>query len=335
MTGMFYYSINFGGSTLTSKGSYDMYVASFDSSGKHRWSKSAGSTSSDYGYAIDSDSNGNVYVTGYFYYNANFGGSTLTSKGGYDVFLVSFDSSGKHRWSKNFGSTSTDYGFGVAVDGSGNVYITGMHYSTINFGGSNLTSSGSYDIFLASFTPSGVHRWSKNFGGTSSDYGYGVAVDKSGNVYLTGMFYYTVNFGGSALSSNGIYDAYIASFTPAGGHRWSKSFGSTSSDYGYGIATDPKGNVFFTGYFYNSIKFGTKTHSSAGSYDIFITSFNSTGGYRWSRTHGSTSSDYGRALSVDPSGDLFTTGYFYYTVDFGGGTLTASSADTFLLKLEQ
>ena len=335
VTGGFYNSIDCGGNTLSSKGGNDVFVCAFDSKGKHLWSNSWGSTSTDYGYAIAADSNSNVYLTGYHYSTINFGGSTLTSAGSYDIFLASFDSKGKHRWSKNFGNTSSDYGYGIAVDGSDNVYLTGYFYYGVNFGGSTLYPTGSGDMYLASFTPSGVHRWSKAFGGTSSDYGYAVATDKSGNVYVTGYVYGAVDFGGGSLTSNGSGDAYIASFTPAGSHRWSKLMGGTSSDYGYGLATDASGNVYVTGYFYTSISFGKKSHTSNGSYDAFIASYDSTGTYRWSRTYGSTSSDYGRQVSVGPSGDLYATGYFYYTVDFGGGDLTALSTDIFLMKFKQ
>ena len=333
VTGTFRNSINFGGSTLYSKGTYDIFVVSFDSSGKHRWSKSFGSTSSDYGYSIAVDSTGNVYLTGYFYYNINFGGTTITSKGSYDAYLASFDTNGKHRWSKGFGSTSSDYGYSVAVDGSGNSYVTGYFYYSVNFGGSTITSKGSGDIFLASFTPTGAHRWSKGFGGTSSDYGYGVATDGSANVYITGYFYNSANFGGGTLTSNGYGDIFVASYTTGGTHRWSKAYGGSSSDYGWGIDADKKGNVYVTGYFYNSANFGGGKLTSKGSYDMFIASLTSGGMHRWSRSHGAKSSDYGRGIAADGNGNTYVAGYFYYTVDFGGGPLTAKSTDIVLLKL--
>ena len=99
-----------------------------------------------------------------------------------DVFIASYDPAGNHRWSKGFGSTSYEYGYGVATDGGGNVYITGYYYNSVNFGGGALTSNGSGDIFLASFTSGGTHRWSKGFGSTSSDYGYDVTTDTSASI---------------------------------------------------------------------------------------------------------------------------------------------------------
>ena len=152
---------------------------------------------------------------------------------------------------------------------------------------------------------------------------------------MTGYVWGSVSFGGSTLTSNGSGDAYIASFTPAGSHRWSQLYGGTSSDYGYGLDCDDKGNVYVTGYFYNTITFGKTSHTTNGSYDAFLASFDSTGKYRWSKTYGSTSGDYGREVAVSPAGDVYTSGYFYYTVDFGGGNLTALSNDLYLLKMKQ
>ena len=112
--------------------------------------------------------------------------------------------------------------------------------------------------------------------------------------------------------------------------------GGTSYDYGYGIAADAKGNIYATGVFYSSMKPpGGTTLTSKGSNDIFIVSYDGSGNFRWARSHGSTSSDYGRKLAVAPNGDLYASGYFYYTVDFGGGNLTASSTDVYLVKIRQ
>ena len=335
IAGYFYKTIDFGGGPLTANGtSTDLYVASFTPDGTHRWSKVFGNTSSDYSYGIAVDKSDNVYITGYFYNSVDFGGGTLTSNGSGDIYIASFTSKGTHRWSKSFGSTSSDYGYGVTTDASGNVYITGYFYNTVDFGGGGLTSKGSYDAFVASFTSTGTHRWSKSYGGSSSDYGYDIAVDASSNVYVTGRFYNDVDFGGGTITNKGGGDLYIVSYTSTGTHRWSKGFGGTSSDYGYGIGVDGSGNVYVTGYYYNTVDFGGGQLTANGSYDMYIASFTSTGTYRWARSHGSTSSDLGRDVVVDASGNVYVAGYFYNTADFGGGEMTSNgSYDIFLLKL--
>ena len=335
ITGEFSASISFGGSKLTSKGQRDVFVASFNSSGKHRWSKRFGGASVDSGGGVAVDSSGNTYVTGtYSSSTISFGGSNLPCKGIYDAFVASFTSSGNHRWSKSFGSTYHDQGLGVAVDGSGNVFHTGTFGGSIHFGGSSITSKGGYDVYLASFTTSGTHRWSKNFGGTSSDYGGAVAVDSNANVFITGEFRNTANFGGGTLTSMGGEDIFVASYSSAGTHRWSKGFGSSIYDEGRGIGTDNLGNVYVTGGFQSSVNFGGSKLTSKGKWDMFVLSLSPAGKHRWSRSHGSTSYDYGEAVVTDATGNIYVTGHFFNTVSFGGGPiLSAGSRDIVLLKL--
>ena len=81
-----------------------------------------------------------------------------------------------------FGGTGTDYSYGVAVDGSGNVYTTGYFEGTVDFGAGDVTSNGDYDVFVTKVNAAGAHQWTTTFGGTQSDYSYEVAVDGSGNV---------------------------------------------------------------------------------------------------------------------------------------------------------
>jgi hypothetical protein len=155
------------------------------------------------------------------------------------------------------GGTGADYGFGVAADGSGNVYITGQFASAgadFNPGGSGgvLTSAGGGDVFVGKYDPSGTFLWAKSMGGTGSDFGRAVAVDGSGNVYVTGEFAAVgadFNPGGSggALTAAGGNDVFVARYDPNDAFLWAKSMGGTGSDFGYGVAVDGLGNVYATG----------------------------------------------------------------------------------------
>ena len=177
------------------------------------------------------------------------------------------DINGKNK----FQHPASDAGHSIAVDSSGNVFVIASSYQgSINFGGGNLTSKGFYDIFVASFTNSGVHRWSKSFGGTSSDGGHNVAVDSSGNVFVTGYYHGSVDLGGGTLASKGSYDIFVASLTTSGLHRWSNSFGGQSRDLSYGIAIDSSGNVFVTGIYEGTANFGSGNTTSKGDFDIFL-----------------------------------------------------------------
>jgi hypothetical protein len=122
---------------------------------------------------------------------------------------------GTHLWSRRFGGTSFDQGLGVAVDGSGNVLVTGVFEGTVDFGGGPLTSAGIIDIFVAKYSGTdGSHVWSRRFGSTIFDEGLGVAVDGSGNVLVTGVFEGTVDFGGGPLTSAGGNDIFLLRLRP-------------------------------------------------------------------------------------------------------------------------
>jgi len=172
----------------------------------------------------------------------------------------------------------------VAVDKSANIYVTGRIYGTsasgykgVSFGGVTLKSNGIADIFVASFTTGGTHRWSKNWGSSGGDYGSDIATDKNSNVILTGGANSGINFGGGILQSKGNYDIVVASFTSSGSHRWSHAYGDASHDYGTKITTDAQANTLVTGYFEGgtssslpSVSFGSVTHKSKGGIDVFL-----------------------------------------------------------------
>jgi hypothetical protein len=314
-----------------------------------------GGTSNDSGNSIAVDSSGNVYTTGYFQGTVDFdpgaGTSNLTSAGSVDVFVSKLDSSGAVVWAKSFGGASIEYGFSIAVDGSGNVYTTGIFGGTVDFdpgaGTSNLTSAGSEDVFVSKLDSSGNFVWAKRFGGTSSDYGYSIAVDSSGNVYTTGYFQGTADFdpgaGTSNLTSAGNADVFVSKLDSSGTFVWAKGFGGALYDQVSSIAVDSSGNVYTTGIFSGIVDFdpgaGTSNLTSAGSADVFVSKLNSSGALVWAKSFGEASFDLGNSIAVDSSGNVYTTGYFNGTADFdpGAGTsnlTSAGSADVFVSKLD-
>jgi len=142
----------------------------------------------------------------------------LTSVGVGDIFVSKLDSSGNFVWAKNMGGLIYDYGYGIAVDSSDNVYTTGLFGETADFdpgtGTADLTSAGGDDIFVSKLDSSGNFVWAKRMGGTDYDRGYGVAVDSSGNVYTTGDFLGTADFdpgaGTANLTSAGLADIFVS-----------------------------------------------------------------------------------------------------------------------------
>jgi hypothetical protein len=143
----------------------------------------------------------------------------------------------EYLWSLGIGSTGNDEAFAVAVDASGNVVVVGYFSGTVNFGSGNLVSNaGSNDIFVAKYNANGVPQWSQRFGSTSDDAAWAVAGDGSGNVFVTGYFSGTVNFGGVNLVSAGNFDIFVAKYSANGAHQWSQRFGGTDIELGTGVA---------------------------------------------------------------------------------------------------
>ena len=334
ITGYFYETVDFGGGNVTSAGSADIFVLKLNSSGTFQWVNTYGGTSFDFGRGIAVDSSGNIYITGYFYETVDFGAGNVTSAGGSDIFVLKLNSSATFQWVSTFGSTSIDVGEDITVDSSGNSYITGYFEGTVDFGGGSVTSAGAADIFILKLNSSGTFQWVNIFGGTSTDVGQGIAVDSSGNSYITGYFQGTVDFGGGNVTSAGSDDIFVLKLNSSGTFQWVSTFGGTSIDIGEDITVDSSGNSYITGWFRETVNFGGGNVTSAGGGDILVLKLNSSGTFQWVNTYGGTSGDVGEGITVDSSGNSYITGWFRETVDFGGGNVTsAGGSDIFVLKL--
>jgi len=308
--------------------------------GEYTWQRSfGGPTLSDNALvaATAVDTSGNVVIVGDMQGSVNFGGTTLTSVGDYDVLVVRYSSAGAHLWSRRFGSTGSDRGFGVGVDSSGNVYVTGNFAGTVNFGGSALVSAGNADIFLAKYSSAGAHIWSKRIGGTGADVGNAISVKSDGTFAITGYFGVfggPVDFGGGPLTSAGGSDVFVAEYASSGAHVWSRAIGGIGNDVGFSVAIDgTSGAVAITGYFTGNVPFACNGITSAGDADGFVLQYSPTGSLAWIRRFGGTSDDRGTAIAIAPGGSVVLTGYFNNTADFGGGThISVGGADIFLAK---
>ncbi len=310
------------------------------------WARTWGSTDDDLGTDIVVDGSGNIYVVGYFRGNVDFdpgeGESFRQSNGEIDVFLSRFDSSGNFQWVRTWGGSLYDQAQGVDADSYGNVYIAGDFWGAVDFdpgpGTDQHTSSGANDPFLCKYDSLGNFLWAITWGGANSVHGMGIAVDSSDNAWVTGHFLDTMDLdpgpGDIIRTSNGSNDIFVCGFDPTGELQWGETWGGSSVDLGMGIGIDTSNNVIFTGVYSDSIDFdpgpGTDLHVSNGFEDIFVCKLDSTGNFIWAGTWGGSNDDFGYALAVDTSGNVYVTGTFSETVDFdpGPGEYNCSSSSS-------
>ena len=316
----------------------------------HSWvqAKSAGGTGQDKATSVTVDASGNTYVAGYFQSNTiTFGSFTLTNAGGYDdIFLVKYDANGNVLWAKSAGGTADDDATSIAVDASGNTYVAGtFESSSITFGSITLTNGHTWygDIFVAKYDTNGNVLWAKSAGGTDYDIANSVAVDASGNTYLTGMFCSSsITFGSTTLTNaNGIHqtpDLFLAKYDAGGNVLWAKSVGGTGYECAYSVAINASGNPYVAGYFNSStLSFGSTTLTNAGNPDIFLAKYDAGGNVLWAKSAGGTGTDIATSVAVDNSGNPYVVGYFTdSTFTFGSTTLTnadtSNTSDLFLVK---
>lgn len=244
-------------------------------------------------------------------------------------------------WAKSGIGAEYDQSSAVATDASGNVFVTGYFASdNIQLGSITLNNNtiGFDDAFIAKYDSSGNIVWAQSFGGTSDDKGYSLATDNIGNVYLSAVFYSpSITIGPYTFTNAGnVGDILVVKFSSSGTILWATKEGGPGLEIPYCIAVDDLKNIIVTGRFSsNSITFGTTTLSQAGSMDVFIVKYDSTGNVLWAKGAGGGSNDEPYSIKTDASGNIYVGGYFNQNAIFGTITLsTAGIADAFLAKYD-
>ena len=314
--------------------------ALFGTPGEALWATQIGGAGEDFGRAIAIDSAENLLAVGRFAGSLTVGAFTLTSAGGFDVYVVKLaPATGEVLWAKRFGGTDSDEGLSVAVDASDNAYVTGVFRGTVDFGGGPVPSaSGSDDAFVLKLAPDGGFGWARGIGGSEIDYGAGIAV-RGNSVVVTGPYSGSMTVGATTVTSAGSIDIFALSMTTDAADGWLKSYGGPNADVPTGLAFDGTDNVVITGRFQGTSNYGGGNLISAGGFDVFLLKVSGgAGAHLTSRRFGSAAFDTGSAVTIDSSANILLLGTFRETVDFGKGPVTASSAgdsDIFLAKYSQ
>jgi hypothetical protein len=284
--------------------------------------------------AVCTDSTGNSYLAGYFLGSLQFENITLQAKGSTDIFIAKYNSEGILQWVQQIGQADGESVSGINTDTEGNIYITGGFGSSLTIGDHNLRGSGETNLFIAKGDSSGNWLWAKGAGGSGKTYGNKVAIDTSGNAYLTGYFTETSYFENTALSSSKLLgQGFIARYNADGSLAWAKPAGITEE--GTGIATDKQGFVYLTGYYSGENMYEHIAIPSSGGNDIFLAKYSNSGDLQWVKTAVGENEEiyhYSAGVATDAEGNAFITGYFNYNINFEGPSLSTNSKATFIAK---
>jgi len=332
-----------------------------NSIGQCYWAKGLGnsSTSLEEGNSVATDSLGNIYVGGVFSGSADFDpgpGSSILTSAGQDNFICKFNPDGIFIWAKLFGGNTQDVLNSIHIDHSGNIVSCGYFQGTCDFdpgvGVSNLSSTGSSDIYILKLDSNGNFIWAKKMGGIGEDAGYSIISDSNDNLISTGYFSNTGDFDPSLstfnLISGGQSDIFISKLDSNGNFIWAKKTGGGFNDRGVSITLDSVQNIYTTGSFAGTVDFdpgiGSVSLVAAGSQAIYINKLDSNGNFVWAKNIGGpvvagSGANQGNSISLDQTSNIFITGYFSGTVDFDPSAnvfnLTSNgSLDIFICKID-
>ncbi|HRE62714.1 MAG TPA: SBBP repeat-containing protein [Ferruginibacter sp.] len=332
----------------------EIFVSKLNADGTFAWAKQIGgiSNSVEGGRSITLDASGNIYYTGYFNNTVDFdpgaGVYNLTSAGGNNIFVSKLNADGSFAWAKQMGGSSNSIGVSIALDAARNVFTTGYFSGTADFDpGSatyNLFAAGSSDIFVSKLNADGSFGWAIAMGSTGTfEEGNSIAIDATGNVYITGRFKNTVDFDPGPdvanLISAGAADAFICKFNADGSYAWANRIGDISEENGLSLTLDATGNIYYTGYFGGTVDFDP----GAGVYNlnvtsgaVFVSKLNADGSFAWATAFGGVGQ--GNSIVVDGAGKVHTIGIFYFTGDFDPGLAvynltSAGEYDVFVQKM--
>ena len=264
----------------------------------------------DWGYGMVLDSSDNIYIVG----------TTENLKHTYDICLVKFDSLGALQWYRTWGGDGIERGSGIALDSSGNIYITGysgiflemflVKYDSEGVLQWNRTRSGQCnaivldssdniylagrlgsDVGLMKYDSEGVEQWTRSWGGSDGHWGNGIALDSFENIYVVGV---------TTVQPYNDYNMVLLKYDSSGGLQWSRTWGYSEADYGESVAIDSFDNIYITGQTTNLVTL---------QYDIGLVKYSTPGVQLWDRIWGGSETDYALAITLDWYGDIFLAGF--------------------------
>lgn len=321
VAGFFFGTASFGDIQLTAADSGDVFVAKLNAFGDVLWAKSAGGIYGDAAYGVSISPSGEVYVTGEFKGQCQFGSFSVnsmnwenTSTPSPDVFIAKLSANGDWQWVKTGSANGADRGMDVAIDNAGNCYVTGQFSNDItfdNFYANTIVNAG----FVVKYTSAGAEQWMIKMGATQV-LPYAIDVEGS-DVYVAGecigqMIYFASNSLVVPASSN--FSAFLAKCSTNGSVAWGIEDGS-SSYVSFRDVDAANGSVYLGGTFQcvldeYALEIGMGLFNAVGYKDSFAASYNGQGDRLWMRQYGGPKDDLCMGVAAAGDNDVVMAGSF-------------------------
>ena len=351
VTGSFGGTMTLGGTTLTaylpSNQIQAYFVAKLSSAGTWVWANSYGSTVSALRPSVALAPGGDVLLAGTFQATAStgplafpLGSTTLVSNGGSDVYVARLDGgTGAWRWAVRGGGTASDQALAVCADAAGNALVAGSFVGTGVFGPASLTASGlsagafDSDVFVGKLSAAGQWQWASGGGGVSNDAAQAVAVDRAGDILLTGSFRNRATFGPAQVGTpqTAFDDVLVAKLSAGGQWQWAARAGGSSYDYGYAVAADAQNNVYVAGGVSVQADFGsTLLNATSLTSSVFVGRLSPAGAWQWALGAGNaTAGGFGGGgvgFALDAAGNALLADRYQGTATVGLFALNSGGA---------
>jgi hypothetical protein len=338
LVGQFRGSIDFGGGNLTSLGCCfeDFFVAKLDAGGNYLWQKQLGDDDIDRVKDMVVTPAGEIVITGQYQDELSLGGAVTlpaTTAGDLNAFVAKLDATGNGVWGVGFGDEVDQDGHAVAIDGQGNVLVTGQFAGSIDIGTGALASAGEVSAFVAKLSSSGDPQWARAYGDGNA-VGEAIGADSAGNVVVGGLFRGEIDFGNGPITSNQSDDVFVLSFDPTGALSAFDVYGTDSAQTVDGIAVSAGGEAVVVGSFAGTIDFGAGPLTADGAVDAYVAKLRTDLCPAFHHAFGGTGEQVARNVALSATGEAIVVGQFDTAIDIAGESLTAAGDDIFVVKLD-
>ena len=286
-----------------------------------------GGTEADAITSVDSDENRNLYITGTFRQQMDFGQQTLTSNGDDDIFIAHLDQAGLPIWATSFGSISNDEASDIAYK-NGFIYTSGFFWDSIVIGTMTLHAGfgGSALYLLKLDAANGNPIWSKVIEGDGIKEITDIEIDDDLSVYITGHYNQTITFDSVTYQPNGSISGFIAKYNQNGVEEWTENLGETASTYGKHILSDSN-TVYLVGNFDGQITIGDSSFTSgANDNNGFLSKWSSMGQFQWAKEMTGVGDLDIADIEINED-ELFIAGHYQNSLRFGANLIQSPTID--------